>query len=187
MQRKTFWIVGVALIILSQVSASLLNAEPIHLQFGDTRFPILIDFPIVPKASSIANPALADSTIYYYTANDESAAIGYTVTIVSIPKNLGKIPRDTAEMMIEQSLQSQIGTVDDAVGVKGKVIRSSSENIKGYPSKHLAIVRKTSPSIYSEYRAVMADRLLVTVWATGLDTTTNRSRGKAFTESLQIK
>lgn len=187
MQRSTNIKIGVGLIILLQLSVSFLNAEPIHLQSGNTRFPILIDFPIAPETRYLANPTLANSMVYYYTANDERTSISYAVTIVSIPTNLGAIPKDTAQMMLDQSLDTQISMIDDAVGAKGKVIRSSSESLAGYPSKHIEIVRQKTPKLFGNYRAVFVNRLLVTVWAIGLDTSNNRSQAKSYVKSLQVK
>ena len=187
MQRPTNHKIGAALIILLLISVSLLNAEPIHLQSGSTRFPILIDFPIAPETHYMATPNLTNSMVYYYTANDERASIAYAVTIVSIPANLGSISKYTAQMMLDQSLSTQISMVDDAVGAKGKIIRSSSEPLAGYPSKHMEVVRQTTPKLFGNYRAVFVNRLLVTVWATGLDTSNNRSHAKSFIKSLQVK
>mgnify|MGYP001615368454 CR=1 FL=1 len=187
MQRPTNHKIGAALIILLLISVSLLNAEPIHLQSGSTRFPILIDFPIAPETHYMATPNLTNSIFYSYTATDEQASIAYAVTIVSIPANLGSIPKDTAQMMLDQSLETQISMVDDAVGVKGKVIRSNSEPLGGYASRQMEVVRQTTPRLFGSYRAVFVNRLLVTVWASGLDTSNNRSQAKAFVKSLQIK
>lgn len=179
--------IGILLIILLLVKGSFVNAEQLHLQSGNTRFPILIDFPISPAIQQMANPTLDNSMVYSYTANDERASIAYAVTIVNIPTNLGSIPKDTAQMMLDQSLDTQISTVDVAVGIKGKVITSSSKPLGDFPSKQMKVVRETTPRLFSNYRAVFVKRLLVTVWATGLDNPTNRSQAKAFVKSLQIK
>ena len=89
-------------------------------------------------------------------------------------------------MMINQSIDTQIASVDAAVGVTGKVIKNSTEPFTGYQSKYLEVVRQTTPRLYGIYRAVFVERLLITVWATGLDTSDNRLQAKTFVQSLRI-
>ncbi len=178
--------ITVAIIIFSLLQVSLLNAEPISLQSSNKRFPIVIDFPIVPQTGKMPHPTLKGSLVYYFTAQDEDASIAYAITIMDIPENLGLIPEDTARMMINQSIDAQIASVDAALGVIGRVSESSSEPVAGYPSKYLEVVRQTKPRLFGIYRAVFVDRLLVTVWATGLDTADNRSQATTFVRSLRI-
>jgi hypothetical protein len=187
MLRSTNGKITIAIIILLLATVSLMNAEPIRLRFGNTRFPVFIDFPTAPQTGYTTNPALASSMIYYFTAQDEDASVAYAVTICSIPANLGSIPKETAQMMIEQSLDIQISSIDAAMGAKGNVIGSSLEPLAGYPSKYLEVVRQTTPRFFGIYRAVFVNRLLVTVWAIGLDTADNRSKAAAFVQSLHVE
>ena len=187
MRRLTNGKITVAIIIFSLLVVSLLDAKPMRLQSDNTSFPVVIDFPIAPQTSSMATPTLVNSMTYYFSAHDKDASIAYAVTIVSIPEKLGSIPNDTAQIMISQSLDTQIRIVDAAVGTKGKVIESGTAPITGYPSKFLVVVRETAPRLFGYYRAVFVDRLLVTVWASGLDTPDNRSHAVAFAQSLRIK
>ena len=186
MRKQTNRTITVAIIIFSLLRVSLLNAEPMRLQSANTRFPVVIAFPIVPQTGQTPNPALPNSMVYYFLAQDEDTSVAYGVTIANIPENLGLIPKDTARMMINHSLDTQIANVDAALGVTGKVIETSTEPLTGYPSKYLEVVRQTTPSLFGIYRAVFVDRLLVTVWATGLDTADNRSQAATFIQSLKI-
>lgn len=186
MRKQRNRTISVAIIILSLLHVSLLNAEPMRLHSVSTRFPVVIAFPIAPQTGQTPNPALPNSMVYYFTAQDKDASVAYTVTIVNIPKNLGLIPKDTAQMMIDQSLDTQIASVDAAVGTTGRVIKSSIEPLTGCPSKYLEVVRQTTPRLFGIYRAIFIDRLLVTVWATGLDTAGNRSQATTFVQSLKI-
>lgn len=187
MCRSTNGKITVAIIIFLLLAVSLLNAEPIRLRSSNTSFPVVIAFPIAPQTGSMINPALANSMFYYFTAQDKDALVTYAVTIVNIPENLGSIPKDMAQMMIDQSLDTQINSVDTAMGVNGKVIVSSTKPLAGYPSKYLEVVRQTTARLFGNYRAVFVDRLLVTVWASGLDTVENRSQAAAFVQSLKIR
>ncbi len=186
MRKQTNRTITVAIIIFSLLRVSLLNAEPMRLQSANTHFPVVIAFPIVPQTGQTPNPALPNSMIYYFTAQSEDVSVAYTVTIINMPENLGVIPKDTARRMINQSLDTQIASVDRAVGVTGKVIDTSTEPLAGYPSKYLEVIRQTTPRLFGIYRAVFVDRLLVTVWATGLDTAGNRSQAATFVQSLRI-
>ena len=104
----------------------------------------------------------------------------------NIPENLGSITKNTARTMLNQSLDTQIDIVDAAVGIKGKVTGINTEPLTGHPSKYLEVMRQTTPRLFGIYRAVFVDRLLVTVWATGLDTADNRSQATTFVQSLRI-
>ena len=186
MRKQTNRTITLAIIILSLLRVSLLNAEPMRLQSANTRFPVVVAFPIVPKTGQTPTPDLPNSIVYYFTAQDEDASLAYAVTIANISENLGSITKNTAQMMLNQSLDTQIDIVDAALGVTGKVIETNTEPLTGYPSKYLEVVRQTTPRLFGIYRAVFVDRLLVTVWATGLDTADNRSEAATFVQSIRI-
>jgi hypothetical protein len=177
---------GNSIVLFDKYKVSLLNAEPMRLQSANTRFPVVIAFPIAPQTGQTPNPFLPNSMVYYFTAQDEEASVAYGVTIMNIPEKLGLISKDTARMMIDQSLDTQVANVDAALGVTGKVIETSTEPLAGYPSKYLEVVRQTTPRLFGSYRAVFVDRLLITVWATGLDTADSRSQAVTFVKSLRI-
>jgi hypothetical protein len=187
MRRPTKGKIIVAISLLLLLGASLLNAEPIYLRAGTTQFPFVIAFPIAPQTAYKANPNLPGSTIYYFTAQDKKASVAYAATIVSMPKNLGSIPKDTAQMMINQAIDNQVKKVDEALGSKGDVIESGTEPLAGYPSKYFVVERQTKPRIFGHYRTVFVDRFLFTAWASGVDTVDNRLKGAAFIQSLKIK
>lgn len=186
MRIKTNIIITVGIIIFALLRASLVNAEPMRLQSANERFPVALAFPIPPRAGQMPNPALPNSMVYYFTAQDTDASLAYAATVVNIPEDLGLIPKDTAIMMINQSLDTQIASFDAAVGVKGKIIGNSTAPFSGYQSKYLEVVRQTTPKLCGIYRAVIVDRLLITVWASGLDTSDNRLQAKKFVQSLKF-
>ena len=186
MRKQTNITIIVAIIIFLLLQVSLLSAEPMRLQSSNTRFPIVIAFPIVPKTGLISTAADPNSMSYYFSAQDEDASFAYTVLITRIGKKIGVITQDTARMMINKALDTQITSTDTVLGVTGKVIKTNTEPLTGYPSKYIEVVRQTTPNLFGSYRAFFVDRILVTVWASGLDTVDNRSQAITFIKSLKI-
>ncbi len=161
-------------------------AEPFTLHSDGTQLPVIIDFPRTPATNKIPHPTLPGAYIHFFTVENESTSIGYTATLINFPKELGTIPDETAVMMINEALDSQINTVDEALGIKGVIHKNDLSPFEGYFSKYLEIIRPTDPQLFGIYRATFAARWLIIVFSHGLDTTDNRRKMSSFVDSLSL-
>jgi hypothetical protein len=185
---ETFWILLNKKSISNEECKSIVQPaeKPLRLQSGNKVFPISASFPVKAKTGTIPHPVLPRSVIYYFMAEDLSASLMYTVSIFDIPRNLGSIPSKTAKMMINKSLESQITSFDSKLGVTAKITFSDQSLFSGYPSKLLHVERQATPNMFGIYRAIIVDRLLVTIWSSGIDTPIGRQRAATFIKSLVI-
>ena len=167
--------------------ASVAHSSPIQLQYNDIRFPVSVNFPAEPQSFRNPNPALPDSYIYLFVNKDATSSLTFAVSFTPIPNNIGSIPAETAHMMITETLNSQVANVDKALGVNGEVTNESSKIPKFYPSKTIEVWRKTKPPQFGRYTSFMVDRLLITVFASGLSNKQNRDAVRSFVDSVVVQ
>lgn len=167
--------------------ASVAHSAPLQLQYNDVRFPVSVNFPSLPKSSQIPNPALPGSNIYLFVIKDASSTLTYAASITTIPKDSGFISAKTANVMVTDILNSQVENVDNILGIKGEVTKESSAIPKLYPSKTIEVWRQTNPPQFGRYTSFMVDRLLITVFASGLSSTQNRIAIRDFINSVVVQ
>jgi len=183
-KKSKFVIVTLAFLIHNPL---LIIAEPNYLTYKNIQFPIIIDFPNQPEFNSMDHPLIPGSIMYYYISLATNESLIYNAVITTLPKNLGWIPKDTAQMMVDNSLETQIKAVDIEFNTTGTIIEENTLPLKGYPSKFVIVTRPTEPNLITYYRSVMVGQLLITIWANGIESFENKLLADKFITSLDIK
>ncbi len=158
-----------------------------QLHYNDIRFPVSVNFMTEPQSIRTPNPVLHGSYIYFFVDKDAVSALTYVVSFTPIPNNLGSISAETAHMMLSEALDSHISNVDMELGVVGVVTNEASKIPNLYPSKTVEVWRQTNPPQFGRYTIFMVDRLLVGVFASGMNKKQNRDAVRSFVDSVVVQ
>ena len=172
--------------VLFLLVASVAHSSPIQLQQNEVVFPVSVNFPSTPQSSYTQNPALSGSFIYVFFIKDASSKLTFAASITTLPKNSGLISERIANVMVTEVLNSQVENVDHMLGIKGEISEEASAIPKLYPSRTIEVWRKTKPPQFGRYTSFMVDRLLITVFASGLSSTQNRIAIRNFVNSVAV-
>ncbi|MBU1425775.1 MAG: hypothetical protein KKH12_01110 [Gammaproteobacteria bacterium] len=177
----------ISLMVCFLMLVSVAHSSPMQLQYNDVRFPVTVNFTTEPHSIRTPNPAIPGSYIYLFVHKDAASSLTFAVSLTPIPNNMGSIPAETAQMMIADTLSNQVSNVDKALGVVGEVTNEPSKIPSHYPSKTIEVWRQTTPPQFGRYTSFIVDRLLVSVFASGLSKKQNRDAVRSFVDSVVVQ
>lgn len=185
-KKFLFYIIFVTIIYFLMIGFEA-TAEPMLLKYNGNEFPVKADFPVKPNIESVDHPNLDNSKIYYFISQEESKEITYTITIASLPSQFKEIDRNTAQIMVESSLNTQINSFDYNLNTESNILVEDSSNYQGYPSMYTKVERNINGSILlGFYRTVYADRFLITIFSNTLERFRKKSNALDFVNSLEL-
>lgn len=160
--------------------------DSVRLKHGEIVAPFVIAFPEQHQYQSVRNPAVPEIMMHYFTAQDMVRQIGYGVSIMTLPPSFGQIDDDTAAMMLEEAIGSQITVGDLSHGDDRVVVDLELDSLEGRVSRYYLVTRNTRPKIFSAYLAFMRARTMVSLWFTATDTPSNRKAAESYYLTLDI-
>ena len=148
--------------------------------------PFVIDFPVTHESRVIDAPNSQIASVYVFTGQVPRHGLTYAVTVARFAANSAPLNNRQARLLVEQNLRSQIEQVDQAMGTNSEVRRLVPSDIGTSPARSYLALRSSDPITFGRYLSFVHDRMLVSVWASGLDTVDNRERAADFLSSVEV-
>ena len=172
--------------ILLSICSSIYS-EPVNITYANNNTIFYIEWPTNITKSIYKHPTFNDVNIEVYTGNDENNSIAYGLTIYRIPEKYGELSNDYINILLTETMNSQIKTIDTIYNINHEIIENYEENINNNYIKSTKLIRHINIILYGYYKSIYSDRYFVSLWSNGIDTKENRIMQNNFIDGIEIR
>lgn len=141
------------------------HSESVVISIENGRAITTVDFPGTPVTQRIPNPNIPSTFIYVYEYLDETSGESFTVTALRLPENLGEIDRPTMQLLVDESLETQLMTTVRMGYPTPEIETDVRQPHNGNPSRYVVTTRNfNGVEIFTAYRSMAVGRSIVVAW-----------------------
>ncbi len=176
----------VSLLFLLFAGTGTIMPTPIRLAHQNKSMPFVISFPRDYASRVQPNPALPGSLVYTFWAQDPYQGLVYGASLATHPDTFGLIDTTIARLMTTEALSAQIDVSDELLGDYSRRYEFPMPQLDDYTHRTARVIRDTEPPLFGKYVTLMRDRVLISIWVSGLWSTANRAVAQSVFESIVV-